>query len=966
MKKNWISKIAVTLAGFIIALVIVPIAACKKVQPPAPESAYSIKTVSMGGMPLANVTVNLVSGGNVIETQVSGEDGTAEFNSKRGDYNVTFSNLPAGFTTGNNTYKVGTDKKDYIFGFASQVIEGQSAPNTKKYTTGDVMYDFEATNPDKIVDGVTQKGSTVSLANYINTGAKKLVVINFWYDGCSNCHTEFPVINEAYNDYKDSVAVIALNPLDEKISTVSATRDRHGLDFDIALDTASVASHFTISGYPTTIFVDRYGVIAEIVLGAVPQKAEWTDAFAYYTSDNYTQEGIDPGNTEDIFVPDKPKDFGKYVPNSNDVKNVLSPTIENVNYSIFQQSDSDYYWPWEIVGDCLVPSNRKADGTSHRMTTAVLSATFSVGAGQVIAFDYKTSSESGDTFQVAVYETNSQGGIGTSILNVSGIADDFVTARNYIALSEGVYEVAFIYFKDSASDGGDDCVYLKNLRVEDRYDSTDPLNVDYYAARGQLRNGPYSIHDEVYLADDGYYHVKNHKNSDGSDPYLLVDFNKNTPYNRQSSIYKTYIQPNNAIFGGKNYYRQLTIYNDLAGNSDNNLVPVTEELQTILDAIAKDEMGRDYESYSWTEFCRFTVHYGDGAPMPDPIKGRTHFSAYDAVIYDGTDATINNAHYPKILNPIGLMYKFKPTVSGAYHIYSLLEPGVIAPDGDPLEAMASLFDEDDLLEAGYFKNVRPIAQYDSDEFYRKGNDNNFHIYYYLEAGVTYYMTVYPSMMNQFNVDIPFAIERIGDSYEVLESCTAGFYVGSDSGNIRLPVYCTPELHDDGYYYTENGTGIYVDFIYQSRMFNTYTIEELITGYFYTEAYITTDEDGNIRYDDEGNPVLTYYTKYSKEALEEYDEPTAEHPGRVRVYPFRIDDEDFTEDMLVYYNAMKAEMANQSEDDLTYGMVKLDEKLRHILTVFMESQLKKQYPDDIPDSNEWLKACYFIREIKAGN
>ncbi len=987
MKKHFISKIAVMLAGFMVASVMVPLAACKKLDTPPDndttqgnndgkpdgyeKATYAIRTLSVGGLPLANVTVNLVNNGSVLETKVSDKDGYALFDSDRGNYNVTFSNLPAGYLTDDTVYSVSTNAKDYKFGFESKVIE-QSTPSNKLYVTGDVMYDFSATNPSSVVDGVTVAGKTVSLAEYLNTGDKKAVILNFWYTGCSWCDTEFPIMNEAYNEYKDDIAIIALDPVDKTQNDVISWRDRLKLDFDMALDTARVADHFTINGYPTTVVVDRYGVVSEIHTGAILSKSEWTDMFAKYASDDYRQD-FEVGDETQKFEVDKPKDFGKFMPASADIKNVLSPTINNVNYSIFQQNDSDYYWPWEIVGDCLVPSNRKDGSTSHKMTTAVLSATFTVGKGQVIAFDYKTSSHSSDTFQVAVYEKNSLDGIGTSILNVSGIAEDFTTARKYIALSEGTYEVAFIYFKDFTDDAGDDCVYLKNLRLEDRYDSTDPLDVNYYAARDLQRNGVYNIHDEAYLAEDGYYHVKGHRNSDETDPYLLLDLNKNTPYNRTSSIYNTYIKPNNAIFGGKNYYRQLSIYNDLAFNSDNKLVPVTQELKTILDAIAKDEMGKGYEDNSWIEFCSFTVHYGSGNSMPDPIKGRTHYAAYEAVQYDSTDATVNNAYYPKLLNPSGIMYKFTPRTSGAYHFYSKLEKGVIAPDGDPLEALASLFTESDLIDAGYFKHATPVTEFDNDSYIRTGNDNNFHIYYYLEAGETYYLTVHPLMMNQSDVHIPFVIEYLGESHEVLESCTAGYYVGTATGGIALPTHCTPVLRDDGYYYTEEGTGIYVDFIYVSRMFNAYTIEDMLTGYFYNESYITTDEDGNILLDGAGNPKLTNYTKYSKKPLEEFDvEPSVDQFRRVRTYPFDIKDnagntkENFTEELMAYYNKMKADMENQNPGDLTYGMVKVDARLKYILAVFIESQLRKQYPDDEPDTNEWMKACYFIREIKAGN
>ena len=76
---------------------------------------------------------------------------------------------------------------------------------------GDVMYDFSVTTPD---------GEKITLSKLLQE--KKMVLLNFWYTTCSWCVTEFPYMEQAYQQYKDDVAIIGLNPLGETDAAIKA------------------------------------------------------------------------------------------------------------------------------------------------------------------------------------------------------------------------------------------------------------------------------------------------------------------------------------------------------------------------------------------------------------------------------------------------------------------------------------------------------------------------------------------------------------------------------------------------------------------------------------------------------------------------------------------------------------------------------------------------------------------------
>lgn len=947
--KNLLSRLAVLLAVLMLGTIVLP--ACKDKDKDTPDSgaSYTITVVSMGGLPLSGVGVSLQKGSEVAATRTTNSDGVALFNVEKGNYDVQFSNLPAGYTAATGSYKVTASQSKVTFNIPSKVIElgpNDKIPDKTYYVTGSVMYDFTVTTPP------TYGSKVISLADLINTGNKKAVLINFWGSQCSNCDREFPVMEKVYQNYKDKISILALdnyNFYGDDESDVVEWQSRLNLTFDMAMDTPNVAGLFGINAYPTSIMIDRYGVVADITVGAVVQEQEWVQLFEKFTSDDYVPDISNPGTGVDdsiIFIPDKPADFNVHMSPSAEINSLISPTL-NATYT--EEADENS-WPWEISGDSIVPTNRRDGDTYHRLTYAIITASFRMEENDVITFDYKCESNDGDTLQVVV----TRDGMGKNVFTASGVDEDFKTKYAYVAIESGMYSVSFVYYKDYTADTTNDCVYIKNLRLEKAQNITEPLDVSYFAARGYSGvDGTYSVHDEYYLDDDGFYRVTGHKNSDGSDPYLLADFNRATPYNRRKSIYEQYIEPNDCVFGGVNYYRQLSNYHNIAGNSEiSGLVPVDSELLSVLRAITKDELGTFDNDNSWTEFCSFYVHYGDGESMSNPIAGISYKTAFKATEQ-------NVAHYDRFLRPMGLVYEYTAPKSGVYAIQSTytLEQGTTGQ----LEATGTLYSEAAIKANGYHLNAEHIVHSGDDQFIREGGEYNFHIYEYLQRGHTYYIVVSPASMDTVGVDIPFEIKYLDETYEMLQVATSGMYTLDDDNHTVLPTYCEPVLGADGKYYTENGEGIYIDFVYVTRMFNNFTVEELLTDYFYNETYIRVDENGNILYGSDGKPLTVQQTTHYKTEQDEYfDVPNEKTPTRIRTYPFSFKyegkDYDYTETFRKYYD-----MRDTDKNSLTYGMVQVDETLKQAITNFYTWQTNGSWSD-----KEWMKACYFIRSITSAN
>lgn len=137
------------------------------------------------------------------------------------------------------------------------------------------------------------EGNTYTLSQLLEE--KEAVVLNFWYTGCAPCKTEFPYLQEAYEQYSDRIALLAVDPVDKDNAVIAKYKGDNGLTFPMGAVPPEWEQLMGIKGYPTTVVIDRNGVISLIHTGSVPDTETFTDIFEHFTGDDYV-----PGVVEDI------------------------------------------------------------------------------------------------------------------------------------------------------------------------------------------------------------------------------------------------------------------------------------------------------------------------------------------------------------------------------------------------------------------------------------------------------------------------------------------------------------------------------------------------------------------------------------------------------------------------------------------------------------------------------------------
>ena len=102
------------------------------------------------------------------------------------------------------------------------------------------------------------------------------VLVNLWATWCPPCRAEMPTLEKMYQEYKDQgFIVLAINMTyqDDPFAIVPFTQE-YGLTFPILLEeTGDVASAYQLRSLPSSYFINRAGVIAEIVIGGPMSEA---------------------------------------------------------------------------------------------------------------------------------------------------------------------------------------------------------------------------------------------------------------------------------------------------------------------------------------------------------------------------------------------------------------------------------------------------------------------------------------------------------------------------------------------------------------------------------------------------------------------------------------------------------------------------------------------------------------------
>lgn len=96
------------------------------------------------------------------------------------------------------------------------------------------------------------------------------VVLNLWASWCPPCRAEMPALQSLYEQYREQGLVVLAVNMTHQDSTAAASEfaAEFELSFPILLDhTGLVGNLYRMRALPTTFFIDREGVIQDVIVG---------------------------------------------------------------------------------------------------------------------------------------------------------------------------------------------------------------------------------------------------------------------------------------------------------------------------------------------------------------------------------------------------------------------------------------------------------------------------------------------------------------------------------------------------------------------------------------------------------------------------------------------------------------------------------------------------------------------------
>lgn len=160
---------------------------------------------------------------------------------------------------------------------ANPATPGLPSPGSGFVPVGDPVEGLRVGDIAPELTGTTADGRPIHLTdldgNPITLAALRgrPVWINFFATWCPPCQEETPVLRDAFADHEDEgLALIAVSVQETTVDDVRAYVERYSLRYTVGFDATSAIFHtYRAFGLPTQLFLDRDGVIRQVVLGPV-------------------------------------------------------------------------------------------------------------------------------------------------------------------------------------------------------------------------------------------------------------------------------------------------------------------------------------------------------------------------------------------------------------------------------------------------------------------------------------------------------------------------------------------------------------------------------------------------------------------------------------------------------------------------------------------------------------------------
>ncbi len=102
------------------------------------------------------------------------------------------------------------------------------------------------------------------------------MLINLWTSWCPPCKAEMPALQRVYEDYQEQgLEILAVNATNQdRLADAAAFAGQLGLTFPILFDEdGEVSLLYQLRSLPTTYFIDRQGIIQDVVIGGPMSEA---------------------------------------------------------------------------------------------------------------------------------------------------------------------------------------------------------------------------------------------------------------------------------------------------------------------------------------------------------------------------------------------------------------------------------------------------------------------------------------------------------------------------------------------------------------------------------------------------------------------------------------------------------------------------------------------------------------------
>lgn len=106
----------------------------------------------------------------------------------------------------------------------------------------------------------TLTGEAITLADYRG----QVVILDFWASWCGPCREEMPFLIDLYDEFKDqALTIIGIN-IDTDLANMQAFLDELATEVPFVMvndANGALPALYDLEGMPTTVFLDREGVI---------------------------------------------------------------------------------------------------------------------------------------------------------------------------------------------------------------------------------------------------------------------------------------------------------------------------------------------------------------------------------------------------------------------------------------------------------------------------------------------------------------------------------------------------------------------------------------------------------------------------------------------------------------------------------------------------------------------------------